>query len=103
MLRTRQRFTPEEIVKILRLHLVEKEPVSDLSERYGLKPNTFYRWQKQFFDNGAAAFQTKPNSRKDSKLERKVTKLQEKLASKDEVIAEIMADHVRLKKNLGQD
>ena len=103
MAKTRQRFTAEEIVKILRLHLVEKEPVSDLSERYGLKPNTFYRWQKQFFDNGAVAFITKPNSRKDSKLERKVTQLQEKLTNKDEVIAEIMADHVRLKKKIGGD
>ncbi len=103
MTQKRQRFTAEEIVKILRLHLVQKEPVSDISERYGLKPNTFYRWQKQFFDNGAAAFQTKPNSRKDSKLERKITQLKEKLTNKDEVIAEIMADHVRLKKSLGED
>ncbi len=103
MTTTRQRFSAEEIVKILRLHLVQKEPVSDISERYGLKPNTFYRWQKQFFDNGAAAFITKPNSRKDSKLERKITQLKEKLTNKDEVIAEIMADHVRLKKSLGED
>ncbi len=101
MTKTRQRFSAEEIVKILRLHLVEKEPVSGICERYELKPNTFYRWQKQFFDNGAAAFITKPNSRKDSKLERKITQLKEKLTNKDEVIAEIMADHVRLKKKIG--
>ena len=36
------------------------------------------------------------------KLETKVSALQSKLAQKDEVIAEIMAAHVALKKSLGE-
>ena len=103
MKKTRRIFNAEDKVKILRLHLVDKEPVSDVCERYGLNPNMFYRWQKQFFENGAAAFNTKPNRRKDSKLDQKVARLEAKLAHKDEVIAEIAADHVRLKKSLGED
>ncbi len=103
MKKTRRIFNAEEKVKILRLHLVDKEPVSDVCERYGLNPNMFYRWQKQFFENGAVAFNTKPNRRKDSKLDQKVSWLEKKLAHKDEVIAEIAADHVRLKKSLGED
>lgn len=103
MKKNRRAFTAEEKVNILRLHLVDEEPVSDVCERFGLNPNMFYRWQKQFFENGAAAFKVNPNCRKDSKLEQKVHRLEEKLTHKDEVIAEIMADHVRLKKSLGED
>jgi len=28
-------------------------------EKHGLQPTVFYRWQKEFFENGAAAFQAK--------------------------------------------
>jgi transposase len=102
----RKRFTAQEKVKILRLHLIEKQTVSDICDRHGLNPNVFYSWQKQFFEQGAAAFEKTGNGRKDSpdkKLEKKISHLQTKLASKDEVIAEIMASHVELKKSLGED
>ena len=102
----RKRFTAEEKVRLMRLHLIEKQPVSDICDQHGLNPNVFYSWQKLFFENGAAAFAQTDNGRKDSlakKLEKKINQLQTKLSHKDEVIAEIMADHVRLKKNLGED
>ena len=102
----RKRFTAEEKVKILRLHLIEKQTVSDICDQQGLNPTVFYGWQKQFFENGAAAFEKAGNGRKDNqtkKLETKISHLQVKLANKDEVIAEIMASHVRLKKSLGED
>ena len=105
MANKRKKFSPEEKVRLLRLHLIEKEPVSDICDRNGLNPNVFYRWQKQFFENGAAAFVQSGNGRKDSrskKLERQNAQLKSKLTNKDEVIAEIMASHVRLKKSLGE-
>jgi transposase len=43
-------------VAILRRHLREKERVSDLCEELGLQSTVFCRWQKEFFENGAAAF-----------------------------------------------
>ena len=97
-----KKFSPEEKVRLLRLHLIEKEPVSDICDRHGLNPNMFYRWQKQFFENGAAAFANDRKGSQAKKLERKNAQLQAKLANKDEVIAEIMASHVRLKKSLGE-
>jgi len=39
----RKRFTAQEKVKILRLHLIEKQTVSDICDRHGLNPNVFYR------------------------------------------------------------
>ena len=106
MKNNRRRFSAQEKVRLLRLHLVEKQPVSEICEQHAVKPNMFYRWQQQFFENGPAAFDQAGNGRNDSqvkKLERQNAHLQAKLAGKDEVIAEIMASHVQLKKSLGED
>ena len=56
MVKHRKHYTPEEKVAILRRHLVEKAPVSDLCQEQKLQPTVFYRWLKEFFENGAAAF-----------------------------------------------
>src|SRR5438477_2091305 len=58
MRKERKHFTPEEKVAILRRHLVDKVPVSELCEELGLRPTMFYLWQKELFENGAAAFQS---------------------------------------------
>ena len=98
----RRKFSSEEKVGILRQHLLEKQPISDICEHYGLNPNMFYRWQKEFFENGAAAFEKSGRKQSfDKKLEKKNTELQAKLSKKDRVIAEIMEDHIQLKKELG--
>ena len=59
MPRKRKYFPAEEKIGILRLHLIEKVPVSEICEDNGLQPTVFYRWQKTFFENGALAFQSK--------------------------------------------
>lgn len=100
----RRRFTAQEKVAILREHLVEKVPVSQVCDKHGIQPTAFYRWQKEFFENGAAAFEVR-QPRSDGKtrqLEQRVEALQAKLVRKDEVIGELMEDHVRLKKSLGE-
>jgi predicted MPP superfamily phosphohydrolase len=53
MKKRRKHYTPEEKVAILRRHLVEGVPISDLCDELGLQPTVFYRWQKEFFENGA--------------------------------------------------
>jgi transposase len=57
MKKARKHYTPSEKVAILRRHLVERVSVSDLCDQYHLRPTLFYNWQKQFFENGAAAFE----------------------------------------------
>ena len=59
MKKQRKHYTAEEKVAILRRHLVEQEAVSKLCDKLGLQPTVLYRWQKEFFENGAAAFQSK--------------------------------------------
>jgi len=102
--KARKNYTPEEKVAILRKHLVEKETVSDICDRLNLQPTVFYRWLKEFFDNGAAAFEHAPNGSKkhEAKQQRRIDKLEEKLQKKNEVLAEIMEEHVILKKSLGE-
>ena len=56
MRKKRHNYTPEEKVSILERHLIDHVPVSDLCDEYQLQPTIFYDWQKQFFENGAAAF-----------------------------------------------
>jgi transposase len=101
MRKQRANYRPEEKVGILKKHFVENVPVSDLCERYGMHPNVFYRWQKEFFENGVEAFRKRPDG-KAKKLEEKIFLLEEKLSKKNEVLSELMEEHIALKKSLGE-
>lgn len=101
MARKRRHFTPEQKVQIIKKHLVDKVPLSDLCDQYGLQPTVFYRWQKAFFENGAKAFDRRKDTEK-LRLEKKVAALQGKLTKKHEVLSELMEEHVSLKKSLGE-
>ena len=70
MKKARKQYTAEEKVAILRRHLLDKEPVSKLCDELALQPTVFYRWQKEFFKNGAAAFQTNNRGRRQPEQER---------------------------------
>src|SRR5580692_405665 len=101
MKKRRKHYTPDEKVVILRRHLVEKEPISKLCDELGLQPTVFYRWQKEFFENGAAAFQAKGRTDHQAEQER-IEYLEKKIRRKDEVLAELMGEHIALKKELGE-
>jgi len=103
MSRHRRHFTPEQKVALLRLHLLEKKPVSDICQEHNLAVNLFYLWQKQFFENGTAAFENTGKRRKSEEdaKDRKIAALEEKLQRKNEVLSELMEEHVQLKKELG--
>jgi transposase-like protein len=100
MKKLRKHYTLEEKVAILRRHLLEKEPISKLCDELGLQPTVFYRWQKEFFENGAAAFEQK--ARPNHSADQRIAYLEKKIQTKDEVLAELMAEYVALKKTLGE-
>ena len=83
-------YSAVEKVAILRRHLIERVPVSDLRDQYRIQPSMFYNWQKQFFENGAAAFgQTRSAS---EKLARNAESLLFRINCKrknEEVVAEL--------------
>ena len=100
MKRQRKQYTSEEKVAILRKHLLERVPVSDVCDENRLQPTVFYRWQKQLFEQGAMVFQH-TRDREMTRLKREVTRMEEKLAKKNEVLGELMEEYVGLKKELG--
>ncbi len=69
MRKERKHYTGEEKVAILRRHLLDKVPVSDL-------------------DHQAE--------------QQRIEFLEKKIQTKDEVLAELMAEHIALKKSLGE-
>lgn len=100
MRKQRKNYTGKEKVYILKRHLVDREPVSDLCDKYDLQPTVFYRWQKEFFENGASAFEKTNVIRKQAEQKR-IEQLEAKLQTKNEVLSELMEEHVQLKKDLG--
>ena len=93
--------TAEEKALVLKRYLVEKVPMSDLCDEYGLQPSQIYHWQKQVFENAQVLFQ-RTNRRAEDAKDRKIAALEEKLVKKNEVVAELLEDHVQLKKELGE-
>jgi len=101
MSKKRKYPTAEEKALILKRYLVEKVPMSDLCDEYGLQPSQVYRWQKQLFENAAGAFR-RTNKRAQESKDRKIAALEDKLAKKNEGVAELLEDHVQLKRELGE-
>jgi len=99
----RRHFAGTEKVAILKRHLVDKVPISDLCDELAIYPNQLYGWLKEFFENGHAAFD---NGRKAKAVEdakdHKIEELEAKLQRKNEVLSELMEEHTLLKKELGE-
>lgn len=100
MRKKRKNYTAQEKVFILKRHLVDQVAISDLCDEYNLQPTVFYRWQKEFFENGAAAFE-KLNSSQKKAEQKRIEQLEAKLQVKNEVLSELMEEHVQLKKERG--
>jgi transposase len=102
----RRHFTAEEKATILRRHLADKVPVSDLCDEYRIQPTLFYLWQRQALDHLSAALQdgrTLRGQTQTASADRvRVAALEAKLAKKDAIIAEVSEEYLALKKKLGE-
>ena len=93
MKKKRRNYISREKVTILKRHLIDKIPVSDICDQNNLQPTVFYRWQKDFFENGAAPFD-KPKSRQEKMRNRRIQTLENKLQTKNEVLSKLMEEHI---------
>lgn len=99
----RRHFSAQEKAAIVKRHVVDRVPVSDLCDELGLQPTQIYNWQKQLFDNAATAFERPGRkSKQDDAKDRQIAALQAKIQQKNEVVAELLEEHVQLKKELGE-
>ena len=96
MNKPRRHFLGTEKVAILKRHLIDKVPVSDLCDELDIYPNQLYGWLKEFFENGR-----KTKAVEDAQ-QAKIQQLEAKVARKNEVMAELMEAHTELKKSLGE-
>jgi transposase-like protein len=98
MSQTRRHFTPDQKAQIVRRHLSGKEPISNLADNFGLQPTQIHTWVKQVLDQAERAFQqTLGRPPRGQRLkERTIERLQAKLMRKNEVIAELMEERMKL-------
>jgi len=96
----RRHWSADEKIKLLRRHLIENVPISKISEEARLAPSLFHRWQEQLFQNAALALEGKRPERNQD--QQRIEKLENKIRQKDEVLAELMAEHISLKKEFGE-
>jgi transposase-like protein len=100
---TRRHFDATLKAQIVRRHLSGKEPVSALADEFDVQPTQIHTWVNQVLAQAEKAFErSAPHGRIENAKDRKIEQLQAKLAQKNEVIAELMEDNIRTKKELGE-
>ncbi len=99
----RHRYMPEKKVEILRELLENRVSISDLSEKYNIHPNVIGKWKKSLFENAVETFKQK-SPRKSNKENKKIKDLEDTIQIRDSLIAELVTENIKLKKNLnGKD
>ncbi len=99
--KTRKRFTTHEKLAIPRFRRFEHVPVSDLCDQYGIHPPMFCRWQEELLENGPAALE--PHFRRVSdSMDRRIALLDPRLQRKHEVLSDLVKEHIKLRKDLGE-
>lgn len=95
----RKRHSSEDKVKILREHFEQNLSVATICEKHRVHPNQFYQWKKMFFEKATEIFNAKPNARSEQE---KTTQLRNQLHQRNEVIAELLQENLKLKKAHGE-
>jgi transposase len=92
----------ESKIAIVRRHLIDHVAVSDLCEEYQIYPSLFYKWQKEIFEAALRGYSTNQLPKEMSKDKSRIKQLENKLAEKNEILAELMREYVLLKKEYGE-
>jgi transposase len=103
----RKRLSTEAKATIIKRHIADKVPISDLCDEYGIQPSSIYGWLKQVYENLGLALeapgrQSQAASSREQTLSRENENLKGKLAKKDAVIAELSTEYIALKKAAGE-
>ncbi len=103
-MRKKKKYTAEQKVIILRELLENNMSVSQLAEKYDVKPVDIYNWKKKLFEGATEILTSKPGRKGDkSKQTKKVCSLEEKLKKRDEAISFLLRENIELKKNINGD
>ena len=92
----RRKWRPQQKLQIVLETLGSDSKLAEICRREGLSPNLVYKWRKQLMGSAEAIFARKPKGGEDRRTVRLVADNQR---MKD-VIAEITAENLDLKKTL---
>lgn len=95
-------YSSEEKAMIIREHLENKVPVSELSEKYEIHPNLLYKWQMQLFEQAPQSLsrKTAKEQRASTKELKRISELEALLQRREKLITELVQENIDLKKNL---
>jgi len=100
-MKQRKHYTAEQKVMILRELLENNVPISQLAEKYEVRPNDIYNWKKKLFESATDIFTPKVSSPKQTSTEqKKFEKLQSKLKDRDEAISYLIRENIEIKKSI---
>ena len=92
----RRTWTASEKLRIVLSGLDGSVEVSELCRREGINPTQYYGWKKQLVSSATKVF----NDGRDSKPSAKEQRMESDLRRAKDVIAEITAENLELKKGL---
>ena len=103
MTRKRRSVSAAEKAATVRRHLVNKIPVSRIADQMQVQPTLIHNWINAVMGQAERVFETPRAAKADqSKIDRRLNDLREKLITKNEVIAELMEENIRSKKDNGE-
>lgn len=94
LIMARKTFPAETKVAILKEYFEKQMSVADICEKHRVHPNRFYQWKKDLFENATELFSRKRGRNKKSQA----SVLEAKLKDRNEVIAELLEENLKLKK-----
>jgi transposase len=92
----RRKWTPAQKLRIVIETLQSDTKLAEICRREGVSPNMVYKWRKQLMASAETVFRPKPNGNVDPRVE----KLTDENQRMKDVIAEITAENLVLKKTL---
>ncbi len=91
----KQKYTSSYKVRTILDGLKSPDGISAYCRRKGISEVQFYQWQKQMISNADATF-----TKVSKATERKISKLEDEIKRKDQIIVAVTEEALDLKKNL---
>lgn len=98
----RKYLTAKEKFAIVKEQLTTKTGVTEICKKYGIAASQFYRWQELFFEGALQGLETtRRNGAETTKAEKQIEDQKPEIERMREVVLEIAAENVQLKKSPG--
>lgn len=96
--RKRKHYTPEEKFNFVKQVLSKAMTVSEITEKYGVHPTQYYRWQSEFFESALKGFKEKSMGRTMAAEDREKKRMEIEIQRMKDVIAEVVSENIEIKK-----